>query len=85
MLESLFGKEETPTQVFLCEFCNFFRNILFYRGLPVAVSRFNFSNFSNSNPNSGRSLFINYLTRFFYKQIFYKKMSFKNPKTLRKY
>ena len=23
MLESLFGKEETPTQVFLCEFCNF--------------------------------------------------------------
>ena len=59
--ESLFDKKETPTQVFFCEFCDVFTNIVFYRAPPVAVSRLNLSNFWNLNPNSGRSLFINYI------------------------
>ena len=50
-----------PFRVFFCVFCNFFTNIIFYRTPPVTVSRLNLSNFSNSNPNSGRSLFINYI------------------------
>ena len=49
------------TQVIFCEFCDSFTNIFFYTAPPVAVSRLNLSNFSDSNPNSGRSLFINYI------------------------
>ena len=40
--ESLFDKKETPTQVFFCEFCEFFTNIFFYRAPPVAASGLNF-------------------------------------------
>ena len=61
MSESLCSKKETPTQVFFCEFCDIFTNIFFYGAPPVAASRINLSNISNSKPNSGRSLFINYI------------------------
>ena len=33
-----FVKKETLAQVFSCEFCEVFKNILFYRTLPVAAS-----------------------------------------------
>ena len=42
MLESLFNEvvdlKETPTQVFFCEICKIFKNIFFFRTLPVAAS-----------------------------------------------
>ena len=30
--------KKTPTQVFSCEFCEFFKNNFFYGALPVAAS-----------------------------------------------
>ena len=57
MSKSLFHKKETSTHT--C--CDFFTNIFFYRTPPVAVSSLNLFNLSNSKPNSGRSLFINYV------------------------
>ena len=33
-----FIKEETPTQVLLCEYCKIFKNCFFYRSPPVAAS-----------------------------------------------
>ena len=34
-------RKETPTQVLSCEYCEIFKNSLFYRTLPVAASAFN--------------------------------------------
>ena len=61
MPESLFDKKETPLQVFFYEFWEFFTNIFFYRAPPLAASGLNLFIFLNSNTNSSRSLFINYI------------------------
>ena len=39
MLESLFNTaaEETPAQVFSCEYCEIFKNNILYRTPPVAA------------------------------------------------
>ena len=46
MSESLFGKKETPTQVFFCEFWEFFTNTVFYIEPPVAGPGLNFPFFN---------------------------------------
>ena len=36
-------------------------SIFIYKASSAAISRLNLSSFSNSNPNSGRYLFLNYI------------------------
>ena len=61
VLESLFDKKKTPTYIYFCEFYELFKNSPLYRAPPVVASGLSLSTFSNSNPNCGRSLFINYI------------------------
>ena len=56
-----FRYKRLQRRCFYVNFAIFFTNIFFYSAPPVAVSRLNLSNYSNSIPYSGRSLFINYI------------------------
>ena len=61
MLESLFDKKRDSNKGVVLWILQFFTNIFFYGAPLVAVSRWILSNISNSNLNSIRSLFINYI------------------------
>ena len=45
-------KKETPTQMFFCEFCDFFTNISFYRAPPVFLSYTNPIGLWGPKPNN---------------------------------
>ena len=74
--------------MFSCKFCEIFKNTFFCSGLFLKIRKIIYD--SGRPQLSAKKLFrkcmenIQEPTRFFYKKIFYRKMSRKNPKTLRK-